>query len=65
MCGFACKILQKLRKDGYQIINSGSQKGANERRGKESSPPGAEGGTSTAYFIRASATDEFYFFGTF
>lgn len=47
MCGFVYKNLEKFRKDGNQLITSGSQKGADERE-KECSPPGAQGGISTA-----------------
>lgn len=41
MCGFVYKNLEKFRKEGNQLITSGSQKGADER-GKECSPPGQQ-----------------------
>ena len=56
--GLFVRTLKKFRKDGNQTINGGSQKGADER-GKESSPPGAEGGLSThcLYFLKAVTMD--------
>ena len=50
MCGYVYKNFEKFRKEGNQLITSGSQKGADER-GKECSPPGAEGGITTAHIF--------------